>query len=44
MDKVVSEAVKQALRFFQGLMSGKDLAEGAEKVMQVAEKVARKGR
>lgn len=44
MDRVVLEAIKQALKFFQGRLNPQDLARGAEKVLEVATKVAPKGR
>ena len=42
MDKVVTEAVKQALKFFQSLGTPADLARGAEEVMKAAVKVVKK--
>ncbi len=41
MDKVIAEAVKQALKFFQTLGTPRDLARGAEEVLKAAGKVVK---
>ncbi len=42
MDRVIAEAVKQALKFFQTFGTPADLARGAEEVAKAAAKVVKK--
>lgn len=44
MLKVFEEAVRQALRFFSGPATRKELVKGAEEVAKAAAKIAAKGK